>query len=541
MSDQKNSPRAPWPQKPKRFPPLPDQVMYTMNTMDTNHPYPILHSLLLILSKLVYRLTSVTLIHRAVCATRKRGKKTITMITKLTSVSLILALSNAMQISKPVSTTGFRAGRAPPVSAVQCDICTLKSSAMRKWPKASVKCGMKKLCKFKDPGNGKTRRANCCVGTTSVNEPEYEGGPETTQTRRTCILQTERILNTVTTKKGKKGDLYFRETQLNIAKNICMACLTFCDVCQKYDTDRKLMAMSKCYFSFEHKGRQSCKTMKTTKTAMVCGDCVKAVYDNKENMKRSVCPKCTKRTDMMKVPQFQSMDKCGGCGKENKVLTACNYAKCDYKDSFVCKTKMGCDKCITKMPSGGRGKYMPVCSTCVPIFCPVWYYGYKDRNKPVCGPLSLAQIKEAIRRIGNITQVYTETLHKWISKEEFHKISPSDYTIIPAQNPATSDQPPNQALSQQPSTPPLAKGDFSYFVNDGDTVTNQTKEQVCEAYKEGKVGCVWMPGWDDWRETARYANPGEDLPEEFWHTRRRLANQSLIDRFIRESERCIAS
>merc|ERR1712096_553295 len=90
------------------------------------------------------RLASVTLNPRALFAPPAHAeKKMITMIYRLTSVSLLLALS------------------APLVSAGKCDLCPESASNL-------VTCSQKKECKFTDQREGQGRPAKCCTNTRTI-------------------------------------------------------------------------------------------------------------------------------------------------------------------------------------------------------------------------------------------------------------------------------------------------------------------------------------------------------------------------------------
>jgi len=99
---------------------------------------------------------------------------------------------------------------------------------------------------------------------------------------------------------------------------------------------------------------------------------------------------------------------------------------------------------------------------------------------------------------------------------------------------------PPPSTTKQQQSPTSSPAIYSYCKYEGKVMRNRTKEEVCKAYRERKADCVWWDGnRNGWKHTPGY--DGKELPESFFHKSRRLANQSLIDRFIRESERCIAS
>lgn len=360
---------------------------------------------------------------------------------------------------------------------------------------------MGRECKFK----GKSA-AQCCTRTT-VDDDEIG----------TCIVSSNKLtenLKVEVTRDGKEVTL-FRGKQLKSSK-ICMACLTFCDVCENCDTKGGLTAVTVCPF------HQSCVTKlhhRYKHSTMVCGKCakpVRAIVDNKEI---KVCKNCVTQNPCCQITGFQNIGKCGVCNNEEVLLTPC-----DKKVGCFTKAETkGCNICVTPVyPSpkseGPPAQIQMLCLTCQGI------------EKPA-NPQNLDN-----------NELAKQMILKWNTPAP----SPDHHNALAGSRPATSAQPsgPNGRISSTSDTPPQAGPySFTYVRKDGTKIPvdqqkhNLTKEQVLKAQEnaltEGRDGYVWKNGFPKWKRIRGMT--GKD-----WE-RRRLTNQSLIDRFIRESERCIAS
>lgn len=136
---------------------------------------------------MIYRLTSVTLIPRAVCATRKRGKKT-TMVTKLAAVTLILATTapHVAAMTFPCGICGIDVGYSGRTSC-KSGGCPIKM------------CQKKNRCRFKN-ATGKSICKNCYEANNPKPVPvvykkytcelvkcgRYTSGPEDQDPRQEC-------------------------------------------------------------------------------------------------------------------------------------------------------------------------------------------------------------------------------------------------------------------------------------------------------------------------------------------------------------------
>merc|ERR1711964_192476 len=186
----------------------------------------------------------------------------------------------------------------------------------------------------------------------------------------------------------------------------------------------------------------------------------------------------------------------------------------------------GCNKCvIPTYLTDEPGKIVPLCQPCRDSIRP----GISEQDH-LGGAVSVQNIPRGDERASNalgLTPASSARPSDTVTSDSpvsalTRPRSVYDFnTSLAGRSPASSAQlsgsnqgGSNDPLSPQPSTPPLAKGDFTYSKYGGDTVKNKTKEQVCEAYKKGEVDCVWTSGWTNWKLTKFYG--GKELPESFW-------------------------